>query len=221
MWVLDFADAKLYAYHAHPPADGALDASFSGDGKVTTDVTAGNDPGQAVAVQSDGKVLVAGFGTLTGGSQDFTLVRYNADGTPDSGFGTSGQVTTDFDSGADAAFGVAVQSDGKIVVAGFATVTGSGKDFALARYNDDGTLDDTFGTVVSGSTRSGKVTTPIASGTGAEELPSRWPCTPTARSWPPGIPSPTSPWSATTPTGPWTPPSAATARSPAATRRQR
>ena len=102
---------------------GDLDASFSGDGKQTTDF-GGSDAATAVAVQADGKIVVAGS---SGGN--FALARYGADGTPDPSFSGDGLVTTDL-GGTDAGQGVAIQADGKIVVAG-----SSGGNFALARYN--------------------------------------------------------------------------------------
>src|SRR5262249_21251021 len=79
---------------------------------------------------------------------DFALARYNQDGTLDQTFGTAGKQTTDFLGYADGATGVAIQPDGKIVVAGSAErdSTPATADLALARYNPDGTLDQTFGT---------------------------------------------------------------------------
>jgi uncharacterized delta-60 repeat protein len=125
-----------------------LDSGFSGDGKVTTDFGA-TDYGRALAVQSNGKILVAGFsgsGPLTfPPSQDFALARYNADGSLDASFSGDGMLTTDFAGWSSHGEGVAVQSDGKIVVAGGAIDTGSGIfDFAVARYNSNGTLDTSF-----------------------------------------------------------------------------
>ena len=158
------ADFALARYNA----DGTLDSTFgeivSGStrsGKVITSFSSGNDQAYAVAVQSDGKIVVAGYATISATGRDFALARYNADGTLDTSFSGDGKVTTAIasGSGSDEASAVAVQSDGKIVAAG-----SSGNDFGLARYNADGTLDDTFGTIVSGSTRSGKQTTAIASG---------------------------------------------------------
>ena len=158
------ADFALARYNA----DGTLDDTFgevvSGStrsGKAITSFSSGNDQAYAVAVQSDGKIVVAGYATISATGQDFALARYNANGTLDTSFSGDGKVTTAIasGSGSDEASAVAVQSDGKIVAAGR-----SGADFALARYNADGTLDDTFGTVVSGSTRSGKQTTDFASG---------------------------------------------------------
>uniref|UniRef100_A0AAU2K1G8 Calcium-binding protein n=1 Tax=Streptomyces sp. NBC_00049 TaxID=2903617 RepID=A0AAU2K1G8_9ACTN len=117
-------------------ADGSLDTSFDTDGKVTTDFTGSFDQAFSVAVQADGKIVAAGRG-----DSDFGLARYNADGSLDTSFDTDGKVTTDFTGGADQAFSVALQADGKIVAAG-----GRSGDFALARYNADGSLDTSFDT---------------------------------------------------------------------------
>ena len=128
-------------------APGALDPTFGTKGKVTTDFGSGFDGVNAVAVQVDGKIVAAG----ATGAPDFALARYNTTGALDPTFGTGGKVTTDFGSVFDGVNAVAVQVDGKIVAAG----TGKGPedtDFALARYNTDGTLDTTFGS-------GGKVTT--------------------------------------------------------------
>jgi uncharacterized delta-60 repeat protein len=119
--------------------DGSLDPTFGAGGKVVTDLGS-TEVARSVAIQPDGKLLVAG---QTGG--DFAVVRYNADGSLDTGFGSSGVVRTDFGGGTDLARTVLVQPDGKIVVAG-RTQLGSTVQFALARYNADGSLDPTFGT---------------------------------------------------------------------------
>ena len=113
-----------------PPGD--LDVSFSGDGKQTTDF-GGSDAATAVAVQADGKILVAGSS-----DGNFALARYGADGAPDPSFSGDGLVTTDL-GGPDTAQDVAIQADGKIVVAG-----SSGGNFALARYTAAGGLDTSF-----------------------------------------------------------------------------
>ena len=132
---------------------GALDSTFGTGGIVTTSITPNfSDYGQSVAVQSDGKVVVAGY---TGSNQDFALVRYTAAGALDAGFGTGGKVTTPVGSGSDIGHSVAVQSDGKLVVAGY-SFNNFNFDFALVRYTSSGALDTTFGT-------GGKVTTPIGS----------------------------------------------------------
>jgi len=113
-------------------ADGSVDTGFAGGGKT---IAAFDGVVSAVAFQADGKIVAAG---RTVGA-DFAVARYNPDGSLDSTFDGDGQVSTDF--GAfDEARAVAIQADGKIVAAG---VTGS-VDFAVARYNPDGSLDSTF-----------------------------------------------------------------------------
>ncbi len=128
-------------------AAGDLDPTFDGDGKAITDLGGTDEPG-GVAVQADGKIVAAGF-TQNPVTYDveFALARYNADGSLDSGFGSGGKLHTDFGGSFDAGQAVAIQADGKIVVAGFASSSSSPtySDFALARYNPDGSLDSTFG----------------------------------------------------------------------------
>jgi uncharacterized delta-60 repeat protein len=141
-----------------PFADGApggLDTSFGMGGKVTTSIGSLSDGGRSVALQSDGKIVVAGYSYNTGSNYDFALVRYTSSGVLDGSFGTGGKVTTPIGSGADEGYSVALQSDGKIVVAGY-SYNGSNNDFALVRYTSGGALDSSFGT-------GGKVTTPIGS----------------------------------------------------------
>jgi uncharacterized delta-60 repeat protein len=123
---------------------------YNGDGKVTTPIGTGDDWGLSVALQPDGKVLVAGY--TSGSDWDFALVRYNSDGSLDTSF-QGGKVTTPIGTSDDYAFSVTLQPDGKILVAG-RTFNGSDWDFALVRYNSDGSLDTSFD-------GDGKVTTPI------------------------------------------------------------
>ncbi|MBP7111441.1 MAG: DUF4347 domain-containing protein, partial [Nitrosomonas sp.] len=122
--------------------DGTLDTSFSGDGTLTTAIGSGDDYGQSIAVQADGKILVTGYG-WNGSTYDFALVRYNTDGTLDTSFSGDGKLTTDFGASSDYGYSVTVQADGKILVAGQSNVGGA-YDFALTRYNSDGTLDTSF-----------------------------------------------------------------------------
>src|SRR6266487_3106583 len=140
--------------------DGTLDPTFGTGGKVLTDVSgAGSyDEARAVAVEPDGKILAAGSSDA-GGSTDFAVVRYDGDGTLDPAFGAGGQVLTNF-GGSDYAYAVAVQGDGKVVAAGSSDAGGS-TDFALVRYNNDGSLDGRFG-------GGGKVLTDV-SGRGSED----------------------------------------------------
>jgi uncharacterized delta-60 repeat protein len=125
--------------------DGSLDPTFDNDGSLTTDFGTTNDQAFAVAVQPDGKIVVAGRAFI-GGTTDFALARYNPDGSLDTSFDTDGKVTTDFLANNDIAQAVALQPDGKIVVAGFARVPGNRDNFALARYNPNGSLDTSFET---------------------------------------------------------------------------
>lgn len=135
-------DGHDFAIARYAP-EGTLDTDFDVDGKATTDLGSSSDIGHAVALQRDGKIVVAGqsYGEFTG--NDFALVRYNPGGSIDRTFGTEGTVVTDFEDGMDVAYDVAVQPDGKIVAVGYA---GSLKrnTFAVARYSADGTLDATF-----------------------------------------------------------------------------
>jgi uncharacterized delta-60 repeat protein len=128
-------------------ASGDLDTTFSGNGKVLTDVSRGFDAASGVAVQPDGKVVAVGWGGGQGGR--FALVRYDVDGTLDGSFGDHGRVLTNFTQYQDSGNGVALQADGKIVVVGtIQRITSRGRAvgrFAVARYDTAGTLDATFG----------------------------------------------------------------------------
>jgi uncharacterized delta-60 repeat protein len=112
--------------------DGYLDTSFDTDGKLTTAIGNSNDYALSMALQSDGKIVVAGYSVI-GGNYDFALVRYNANGSLDTSFDTDGKLTTAIGTSDDYALSMALQSDGKIVVAGFSN-NGPYYDFALARY---------------------------------------------------------------------------------------
>jgi len=110
---------------------GALDATFSGDGRITEPIAGGANP-YAVIVQPDYKVVVAGRNFLTGAPDRFVLVRYGYDGALDGTFGAGGKVFTTFDASPTGAAALALQSDGFLVAAGGAQA---------ARYRWDGTLD--------------------------------------------------------------------------------
>ena len=133
--------------------DGSLDTTFDSDGKVTTDFGTSIADANGVAVQHDGKVVVAGYaaGAPAG---EFALVRYNVDGSLDPTFGVDGRVTTDFGTGTELATDVVVQTDGKVVAVGLSQASGT-DDFAVARYNADGMLDTAFD-------GDGRVTTDLA-----------------------------------------------------------
>ncbi|MBX3605463.1 MAG: hypothetical protein KF788_09330 [Piscinibacter sp.] len=138
--------------------DGVLDTTFGNGGRVVTAVAAGrgSDEAYAVAVQADGRIVVAGSTAVGSGDQDFVLLRYLADGSLDAGFGTGGKVVTALGASVDRINAIAIQADGKIVVGGESDrgSAATGIDFALARYQPNGTLDAGFG-------NGGTVVTPI------------------------------------------------------------
>src|SRR5215468_10895720 len=128
-------------------AQSGLDTSFGAGGKVTTDFAGGTGAAaRTVAVQADGKIVAAGVAVFNGVA-NFALARYNSNGTIDSTFGTGGTVTTvfDFPGNFDRVFTIVQQPDGKFVAVG-STVINLFANFALARFNADGTLDASFGT---------------------------------------------------------------------------
>jgi len=130
-------------------ASGDLDPTFSGDGKVTTNIGGAlvNDAAWGLAIQSDGKIVAVGGHNDTsdvGGKSDFAVVRYKSNGTLDTTFHGDGKLTTNFGP-FDEANHVALQSDGKIVVVGNTCATGyTNCDLAMVRYNPNGSLDTTF-----------------------------------------------------------------------------
>ena len=121
--------------------NGSLDTTFSGDGKQRTDFGFESDEARGVAIQGDGKIVAVG-GEAVEEFGDFALARYNPNGSLDTSFSGDGKQTTDF-GGFDNANAVALDSDGRIVAAGSASV-GTDRDFALARYNANGSLDTSF-----------------------------------------------------------------------------
>ena len=135
--------------------DGSLDSSFGGTGIVHTRLTNAYDGASSVAIQADGKIVVAGSRYGDAGGSSFAVVRYNTDGSLDTSFNGTGIVITSVNSAQDYAFSVAIQPDGKIVVAGTSGI--SPNNFAIVRYNADGTLDTSFN-------GTGKVITPVAGG---------------------------------------------------------
>lgn len=149
-WSGNFTDVAVVRYNR----DGGLDPTFGNEGITITPVNNSSDNAYAVAVQPDGKIVVVGTTLLEDESFSrsmFLVVRYNSNGTLDTTFGTGGIVTTSIGTNFfNTASAVGIQNDGKIVVAGY-----SNNDFAMARYNDNGSLDTTF----SGD---GMVVTPIS-----------------------------------------------------------
>jgi len=139
------------------PPPGSLDPNFGSGGTVSTSFGS-EGICNAVLVQVDQKIVAIGAGLNAQQKRVFALARYNTDGSPDSGFGTGGQVTTDPGGVDQQALAGALQTDGKIVAAGLmSTVSGQPEvEFALVRYNTDGSVDTNFGS-------SGIVLTPIRS----------------------------------------------------------
>jgi uncharacterized delta-60 repeat protein len=141
------ADKGDFAVARYLP-DGAPDPAFGGgDGLVTTDFGGPNgDSGSAIAVEGAAgtagfRIVVAGTKNLAGQNKAFAVAAYTENGTPDAGFGTNGLQTTTM--GVYPATGVAIQPDGKVLVSGTAgDFFPFPVDFALVRYNADGTLDD-------------------------------------------------------------------------------
>jgi len=158
-------------------ADGSLDSSFSFDGMATIDFDngTGQDLGNGIALQANGKIVVVG--TTAGAdssSANFAVASLNSDGTLDLAFGAgTGKTTIEFDlnagSGADAASGVAIEPDGKIVIVGSAS-TPTGSDVAVGRLLADGTRDSgfnltgkvTFGFALAGATAENDSATGVA-----------------------------------------------------------
>lgn len=132
--------------------DGSLDPSFGVGGYARITATAGSaDIARAVVLQPDGKIVVAGRTTIEGAGFEFMVARLNANGSPDLTFGTDGVVYTDLQNGNttpsgsnDIANAVSVLADGSILAAG-QTSSGSSEQFAIAKYEDDGDLDTSFG----------------------------------------------------------------------------
>jgi uncharacterized delta-60 repeat protein len=156
--------------------DGSLDtagfnsaaAGGTAAGTVRTNFTGSRDDvAYSIALQSDGKIVAAGY-AFNGANEDFALARYNADGSLDTGFNAgggaaAGTVRTNFvGNNVDIANAVAIQADGKIVAAGF-SLNGADEDFALARYNSDGSLD-TAGFNPPGNAAAGTVRTNFSAG---------------------------------------------------------
>ena len=137
-------------------APGALDGSFGTAGKLIAPIGSADDEAFAVAIDGLGRILVAGS-AWNGTDLDFALARFTATGAPDPSFGAGGVVVTPIGPATDAARAIAIDGSGRILVAG-QSADGLGQTtFALARYDDTGTLDPLFGT-------GGAVTTAFGSG---------------------------------------------------------
>jgi uncharacterized delta-60 repeat protein len=140
--VVGVAALHFAAARYHP--DGRLDSTFGREGTVGTTITFGGDDARGLALQADGKIVVVGYSPNFGGGDTIALVRYNADGSLDKSFGTEGKMVTKSELWNIQAYALAVQADGKIVVAGGGW-RAEGARMLLVRYNADGSLDPSFG----------------------------------------------------------------------------
>jgi uncharacterized delta-60 repeat protein len=131
---------SLAGIHAQP---GSLDKSFGENGIVSTVIGNQTADAESIAIQSDSKIVAAGFSYI-GTNYYFTIARYDTNGSLDASFGVNGVITTTIDSGHSAINSLIIQPDGKLVVAGYFGYNFN-DNFALARYNMDGSLDNSFG----------------------------------------------------------------------------
>lgn len=129
--------------------DGSVDESFATNGGLAIGFPNGTeDRASSLALQADGKILLAGTtnSPIANGDNNFAVVRLNADGSLDTSFGTNGATITDFRQNSnDQLNAIAVQQDGNIVAAGFSDAPNGDSNFALVRYTPDGQVDPTFG----------------------------------------------------------------------------
>jgi uncharacterized delta-60 repeat protein len=139
-----------YGFVAQYNSNGSLDTDFNGTGVVTKTAHAGT----SLAIQADGKIISAG-GTLGSITPDFSVVRYNSDGSLDTSFNSTGMATVDIGGGWDLGSSVAIQSNGKIVVGGNSWNSSTNSyDFAVVRFDEQGKLDQSWN-------GTGFVTTPV------------------------------------------------------------
>lgn len=149
--------ASLHSAHAAP---GDLDPTFNVTGKRTTAIGSGDDICASLVIQPDGKILLGGYTFISTPIDHFAIVRYTAAGAVDDSFDTDGIATTGFGGYHDNGFGLALQNDGGILLAGQSSMPVTDYDFSLARYLPaNGALDGGFDT-------DGKVTTDFVSGNG-------------------------------------------------------
>jgi uncharacterized delta-60 repeat protein len=127
--------------------DGTFDSSLDNDGILNTSFiiqeTHCASNANSIAIQSDGKIVLAGSVGDPSGDTDFALARYKTNGTLDPTFGNGGKVITRLGSGSDVIRRIEIQSDNKIICAGYSYINKLG--FAFVRYNQDGTVDTSFG----------------------------------------------------------------------------
>jgi uncharacterized delta-60 repeat protein len=135
------ADFALWRYNP----DGTVDSSFGDGGFVSTDFFGGFNGAFSLILQPDGKLVAGGFEGHDSTGSNYALVRYNPDGGLDATFGSGGRVSTDFFGLDEIGRALALQSDGKLVMAGEVRPNEDDSLFGVARYNPNGTLDSSFG----------------------------------------------------------------------------
>lgn len=123
--------------------DGSIDSTFGINGKVITDFEGNNDRIYSVAITDEQKILAAGYSVDSFGISDFCLIRYDSNGGLDTSFGISGKVITRINNNNSKGYGLTIQNDGKIIVVG-QCYAGPNGDFAIVRYNPNGSLDSLF-----------------------------------------------------------------------------
>jgi len=127
-------------------ADGSLDTGFANNGTLVFD-SGDHEIAYDVALQNDAKIILVGYiDEFDAGNENILIIRLDTDGTYDSTFGGDGIVTTNVSEYGEYGYAIALHSDGKIVIAGEVSIGGTDVQALIARYNSDGTLDNTFGT---------------------------------------------------------------------------
>lgn len=141
--------SPIYYAVARYHENGTLDTDFGNNGFATLDndlTGTGAQYVRCLAIQPDLKIVASGEFWLNGAGWQIAVVRYNVDGTLDSSFGTSGRVIPTPEFQEEGAFDLAIQPDGKILIAGYSYETFGFADFVLIRLNPDGSFDNDFGT---------------------------------------------------------------------------
>jgi uncharacterized delta-60 repeat protein len=132
----DFAIARY-------KVNGSLDSSFNGNGESVSDF-GNSENASSVAIQTNGKILVGGYFTDPAFISHFVLAQYNSNGSIDSSFGSAGTTTSDFGNSQNFLVAISLQANGKILAGGYTYVNNS-PDFAIARFNENGGVDSSFG----------------------------------------------------------------------------
>ena len=124
--------------------NGTVDGTFGNNGTVTTSIGGTDDRAYSVAIQSDGKILAAGYATSSSTGKDLAIVRYNTDGSIDTSWDGIGYTTIDIFGNDDVGYAMAIQTDGNILVAGYSFIFGD-NDMLLVRFlASNGELDTSF-----------------------------------------------------------------------------